>query len=76
MSTEKKKSNQVSFTVPRDLVEALDEWVRWQRESRAYKVDRSHVMCVLLRRFLEKNRTPRESRREASDGVDFSEKIE
>ena len=54
MSKEKSK-RQLSISVDDDLVTRLDEWIKWQADKRGYKVDRSHIVNVLLRRFLEKN---------------------
>lgn len=48
---------QASFYIETELIERLDRWLTWQEQKRGYKVDRSHVVNVLLRRFLEKNDT-------------------
>mgnify|MGYP002787389805 CR=1 FL=1 len=62
---------QASFYIETELIARLDRWIRWQEEKRNYKVDRSHVVNVLLRRFLDKNdqHIPDDYKPPASDGT-------
>ena len=51
-STTKKPT---SLYLDEKLIIRLDKWIKWQSEARGYDIDRSHVVNVLLRRFLERN---------------------
>ena len=44
-----------SLYLDEKLITRLDKWIKWQQEARGYDIDRSHVVNVLLRRFLERN---------------------
>lgn len=46
---------QVSFYIEGDLITRLDDWLAIQKTERGYETDRSHVINILLRRFLETN---------------------
>lgn len=46
---------QASFYIEGKLIDRLDEWLQLQKEQRGYEIDRSHVVNVLLKRFLDTN---------------------
>lgn len=55
---------QASFYLDDELINRLDTWLKLQEETRNYKIDRSHVVNVLLRRFLDTNEPKKKHDRE------------
>jgi hypothetical protein len=49
------KKRQISAYVDSDTLQRLDRWLKWQKDNRGYETDRSHVINVLLRRFIDDN---------------------
>lgn len=46
---------QASFYIEGELITRLDKWLQLQKDKRGYEIDRSHVVNILLRRFLDTN---------------------
>lgn len=46
---------QASFYIEGELINRLDKWLQHQKDKRGYDIDRSHVVNILLRRFLDAN---------------------
>lgn len=46
---------QASFYIEGELINRLDKWLHDQKDQRGYEIDRSHVVNILLRRFLDTN---------------------
>lgn len=46
---------QISAYINPQLLARLDAWIAWQDRVRGYETDRSHVINVLLARFLADN---------------------
>lgn len=46
---------QASFYIEGELINRLDKWLTDQKDKRGYEIDRSHVVNILLRRFLDAN---------------------
>lgn len=53
---------QASFYIEGELINRLDKWLHDQKEQRGYDIDRSHVVNVLLRRFLNANEPEKKER--------------